>query len=911
MVGCSWIWAGSKWWKFDFHTHTPKSEDYGKGHNQAFLKSITPKEWLLKFMIAGIDCVAITDHNSGDWIDELKIALDILRTEKPTGYKELYLFSGAEISVYGGIHILAIFSGEKSKEDIDSLLGEVEYNGERGKCDTCTQKTASAVIKIIESRNGIAIPAHVDQLKGLFKEFEGITLAQVLNCDILHANEIFNKNFNHPQLYHERNLNWSSVIGSDSHHPDNSIGNSPDKYPGSHYTWVKMSKPTVEGLRLALLDGNSLSIKRSDECPTDPNEFDHMTIEGIIIKKAKYIGQGEGREFKCNFNPWLNTIVGGRGTGKSTILELIRISLDRKEELPKSLENDFKKYSEISISRESEGLLTNETEVELIIRKDGIRFKINWQSATQEAHISEEKNLDVWEIVEGNIKQRFPIQIFSQKQIFELSKDPAALLKKIDSAQKVGYRQWEEERKQLETKYLSLQAQIREKSNILENESTIRGEIDDIDHRLRLFEDKGYSDVLKNYSSAQLQENILDKWKNSWIESDEKLAKICREIVPHQIDNHILEGSPEFQEIHDEIINNFSGIQEKIKIIVKEINETIQNGLKIIDESKLSQEIGENQTKYLSLKEDLEAKGIFSLNEYNKFLERKQDLNLSLMRIVNTKQEILMLEESVADCFTQLKSKREEIQTKRNDFLRELLSDNQSVSIRIIPFGNKQKVESEFRKLIEKEDGRFETDITNLLKKVHDDPIEGISTLKDTVKKIRSQDFSNISDKRFGEHILRLDPEKIDRIMCFFPEDSLDVQYYDPKKRGFISIKQGSPGQKNAALLAFLLIYGNEPLILDQPEDDLDNQLIYDSIVAQLREIKRKRQVIVVTHNANVVVNGDSENVIPLYVSSSAQTEISGEGGLQEYEVRKKVCEILEGGKEAFESRYKRINVSE
>lgn len=405
--------------------------------------------------------------------------------------------------------------------------------------------------------------------------------------------------------------------------------------------------------------------------------------------------------------------------------------------------------------------------------------------------------------------------------------------------------------------------------------------------------------------------STLNKWKNDWIGSGENLAKICQEIVPPNIDGKIFERSPEFQETHDEIIKNFSVIQEKIKSIVKEINETVREGIKNIDESALSGKIKENQTQYQVLKTELEGEGIFALNEYNQLLERSRDLNLSLLRINNSKHELSLLEGSSAECFAQLKTKREEIQKKRSEFLEELLSGNHSVSIRIIPFGNKQKVEPEFRKLIEKEDGRFESDISNLMKKVHENPITGISILKDTIDKVRTQDFSNISDKRFGDHILRLDPEKIDRIMCYFPEDSLDVQYYDPKKGGFVSIKQGSPGQKNAALLTFLIIYGNEPLILDQPEDDLDNQLIYDSIVAQLREIKRKRQVIVVTHNANVVVNGDSENVIPLHVSTSAQTVISGNGGLQEHAVRNKVCEILEGGKEAFESRYRRINVRE
>ena len=95
--------------------------------------------------------------------------------------------------------------------------------------------------------------------------------------------------------------------------------------------------------------------------------------------------------------------------------------------------------------------------------------------------------------------------------------------------------------------------------------------------------------------------------------------------------------------------------------------------------------------------------------------------------------------------------------------------------------------------------------------------------------------------------------------------------------------------------------------MLDQPEDDLDNHLIYDLIVSQLREIKKKRQVIVVTHNANIVVNGDAENVIALDVISG-QTSIVTQGGLQEYSVRDEICKVMEGGQEAFNQRYKRIN---
>jgi ABC-type multidrug transport system ATPase subunit len=179
--------------------------------------------------------------------------------------------------------------------------------------------------------------------------------------------------------------------------------------------------------------------------------------------------------------------------------------------------------------------------------------------------------------------------------------------------------------------------------------------------------------------------------------------------------------------------------------------------------------------------------------------------------------------------------------------------------------------------------------------------------LKTEIAKIRQGDETSVHDHRFAVHIRSLAPGNLDRLDCWFPGDSLEVQYSEREGGEFKPVRQGSPGQKTAALLAFILSYGQEPLILDQPEDDLDNHLIYDLIVTQLRKIKLKRQVIVVTHNANIVVNGDAENVIALEVHGE-QTGIICQGSLQEKKVRDEICRVMEGGKEAFDLRYKRIS---
>ena len=147
----------------------------------------------------------------------------------------------------------------------------------------------------------------------------------------------------------------------------------------------------------------------------------------------------------------------------------------------------------------------------------------------------------------------------------------------------------------------------------------------------------------------------------------------------------------------------------------------------------------------------------------------------------------------------------------------------------------------------------------------------------------------------------------MDRILTWFPDDTLSVSYSpEGNGRDFVPILQGSAGQKAAAMLAFFLKYGKEPIVLDQPEDDLDNHLIYSLVVSQIRERKLSRQIITVTHNPNIVVNGDAELVHALDFRSG-QCKVIVTGGLQDEKVREEVCKVMEGGREAFEKRYQRI----
>jgi hypothetical protein len=122
------------------------------------------------------------------------------------------------------------------------------------------------------------------------------------------------------------------------------------------------------------------------------------------------------------------------------------------------------------------------------------------------------------------------------------------------------------------------------------------------------------------------------------------------------------------------------------------------------------------------------------------------------------------------------------------------------------------------------------------------------------------------------------------------------------------TLEELSTGQKATAVLLLLLLESDAPLIVDQPEDDLDNRFITEGIVPRMREEKQRRQFVFSTHNANIPVLGDAELIVGLAASGEADrghARVPREhmGSIDDDPVRELVEEILEGGKEAFERR--------
>ena len=910
-------WNGARWWKCDFHAHTPASKDYGKGRYQSALRKRSPKEWLLDYIRAGVECVAITDHNTGAWVDRIKTALGELESENPKEFSPIHVFPGVEISVNGGVHVLAILESDKTTPDIDSLLGVVGFPSEhKGSSDAVTKRSFVEVIEAIVEAGGIAIPAHVDDFNGLFK-LPGTTLKQALNCKDIFAMELVNPNAEKPQLYIDKKLRWSEILGSDAHHPS---GNAEQRFTGSHFTWVKMGRPAIDGLRLALYDG-ALSIRRSDQNTDDPNRHAAFALSSMEVSNARYMGHDES--FTVGLNPWFNAIIGGRGTGKSTALEFLRIAFRRKDEIPEALQPEFRQYSQVYPDEENSGLLTNDTSIKVTCRKDRDQFRIQWNPAGDLEPIEREVS-GQWTNAEGDIQHRFPVRIYSQKQVFQLAKTPLALLRIIDVAPEVDYRAWSEKWKMEESRYLSLRAKAREIESGLSEEPRLRGELDDVKRKLDIFEQSGHTEILKFYQECTRQCREVEAWEEGWTETGNRLREVAAEIVPDHLDESYfdLQSTPdnELRRFATKVCESLSEIRTSVEKLASDADDVVNEWRKNKVESAWQESVDIACQDYQDLKKILEQEGADDPSAYGAFVQRRQAIEQRLNELDERKSQIDEINREATACLMRLLKIRRGLTTSRRSFLESVLKGNRYVRIRVLPYGASDLVEGEFRQLLNREDRTFERDIGSpaeggLLGELYDkdkkaNVIEqNLLKIKTRIKQIASDQYDQgaVADRRFATHLGSLLPESLDRLDLWFPEDSVEVQYSaSGDGRHFRSIQEGSPGQKTAALLAFLLSYGEEPLILDQPEDDLDNHLIYDLIVKQLREVKLRRQVIVVTHNANIVVNGDAELVVAL-AARYGETQKECEGSLQDQEVRETICAVMEGGRKAFEDRYRRI----
>lgn len=882
------IFPGARWWKFDFHTHTPASYDFMSKCSQKDRDMFAPEHWLRKFMERGIDCVAITDHDSGGWIDKLQEKLIELGENRPPWFRQLYLFPGVEISANEDVHLLAIFGNDKRESDIERFLGAIGFRS--GTSATAT-KSVTKIVEEITSRGGIAIPAHVDKEKGIL-QLEGRNLLKWLDNKKIFSMELWDDNYSKPQLFLDKKLNWAEVRGSDTHFNDSNASQSERDGFGT-FTWIKMDNPSIEGLRLALRDGVASVNRNMSE---DPNRHADSVIEKLQVNQAKYMGRST--PLCCQFSPFLNAIIGGRGTGKSTMLEFMRLVLRREEDLPDALTKESQKYFSVG----GDNLLIGESQISLIYKKGTVRYRLNWSTKTDlpSLEVYEDRG---WKAAPGEIRSLFPVRMYSQKQIFELAGKPRALLNIIDEAPEVEASIIEEHTKELANRYKQIEQKILDLNDKIDQENRLEGESNYLSRQIEQIEESGHQEILQSFRQRQLQLNEVENLENSWHETVRKLEELQDVVAPAHFEVQHFDGFAD-------ILHSIESTNEKWQYIRKGLGELVQEAEEIITawqaESKSAawmQLLRTDIVKYERLRIELVQQEI-DPDEYPALLVQQRSLQRELQLISEYRSSRSKLELEKQEVLGQIEVLRRKLSERRKEFLSNVLRKSTSlVNIEVSPFGEDwEDVEEEIRNILQCGE-RYIRDFDHLKKVFNNRSDPNADVLKETINRIRSGE-EIARDGRFARHLRSLPQESISELNLWFPGDDLKITF-GPKNQ---PIEQGSPGQKTAALLAFILSYGNEPLLLDQPEDDLDNELIYELIVQQLRESKSRRQIIVVTHNANIVVNGDAELVFPLEVARG-QTHVRRAASIQDKQIRQTICDILEGGLKAFEQRYRRIHL--
>jgi energy-coupling factor transporter ATP-binding protein EcfA2 len=699
-----------------------------------------------------------------------------------------------------------------------------------------------------------------------------------------------------------------------------------------------MGTPSIDALKLALHDGDDFSLRRSDKVESgfDPNEEPEQWLESLEVTNARLMGRGRPACFE--FSPWMNALIGGRGSGKSTVVHFIRLITRREDQLArlgegnrvlKTLQN-FKKPADRG---SDEGALLGNTRAVLIYRKGRERFRLTWLQQDGGTTVeSFDPASDAWVPASSqDVVNRFPLGIFSQDEIGLMAENPSALLQRIDEA--IGKADWDSKWEQELSVFLGNLAQIRTLRARLADKDRLKGELEDVIKKLTVLENSEHAAVFKNARRVRRQQSQMESLFEAYEQIVTEISDQQENLILHDLQADVI--SPDRPD--DAAL---AAVDRKLRTAVGEAARIIEQTRASLEQTAVEQKAllaasdweksrQSIEEEYKALMAELEAKGMGDPAQLAQLTARRQALEKSLKEMEDVEKNIDLLLDEKGRNQDGLRALRHELQSQRAAFLERELKDNRYVKIELRAFGSEQdkdRIEAELRRELGCEDTRFSDAIRNaergdgIIEELYQETVEdedarttgilnALAEWKNAIThaaKGRQSDlpgaFQNFLKREFERR-----PEYFDRLYAWWPEDSLEVSY---SKGGagqdFVSLRNGSAGEKAAALLAFFLAHGDLPLIIDQPENDLDNHLITDLVVSQLRENKKRRQIIVVTHNPNIVVNGDAEMVHAMRFVSG-QCTASASGSLQNGAVRTEVCEVMEGGRPALKSRYQRL----
>jgi AAA domain, putative AbiEii toxin, Type IV TA system len=441
--------------------------------------------------------------------------------------------------------------------------------------------------------------------------------------------------------------------------------------------------------------------------------------------------------------------------------------------------------------------------------------------------------------------------------------------------------------------------------------------------KLSSLEKEKAGDLVK-LQNALIKERQIRK---ALVDDLNKLATIYKEILNKKetfeafeklSDEEIIVGKEFFKEVK-RIVYDFSQIVNQKS---EELNSSLSS--KIIElKIQLSNWTGKEkdiQDQIDKKKQELESQGIpFDLGKINQISKDINELSIRVKKLENYQIVLKTLE---ADRKV-LINKRQELKSKLFD-LRNVFANTINANLKNTLDGLYITVKFDAGKCSEE----FEKSLKSVMDwRTSQVPKAGLIVKQmnplefvEACKKRSIDKFSNLKD---GNNNRLLNDSEINSIIYKIKnnhtfEDFEAIEYEDRPSilvtkiyidesgktiNNTKSISQLSLGQQQSVLLGILMLSkSKKPLIIDQPEDNLDSEFIFKTIVRNLRKIKEQRQVILVTHNPNIAVLGDAELIIPLK-STSIKSHVLSSGSIDRSDTRKLCCEILEGGQSAFEQR--------
>ncbi len=821
------------------------------------------------------------------------------------------LFPGVELTTADRCHLLLLMDPARDGRHVEDLLSRLEVRvDDRGKSDSGSPLSAQQILERCDD-HVIVIAAHVNGPRGLLTEHTGQPRNRELQHRRLAAAEV------DPTRSVDRKWLDGSLpeIGRqipELHSSDSHCLNE----LGRRYTWVKMTRPDLDGLRLALLDGTESLLKTTRGDALDPNEQRAaMAMEGVIIDAARHMGRPS--PIRIDLNPWLNVIIGGRGTGKSTLVDFCRKTLRRDAELDGversedgALRSLFDRRIRVPSRRDLEGLLTKDTKIEVVYRKDRTRFSLAW-NLDGSAHPITLLDADILRPEEGDIRELFPARIYSQKQLFAIAQNPKALLTVIDDSPEVNGADLQRCMSRLSDSYLALRARARSEARKARERPNRTAALADVRRKLKVLEEGGQAQVLNDYRRLRRCHSTWDtilEFSESTLDAVERSVE---DLAAPDLDSSDdgRQDDHQLASLHTALVQTFERARSDLSRVVRKARRDIDAIRSGSDAVQWQNRLDASYREFERVKAELAAEGISDPNDYSRLLADESRLRREIEGLVEAEVSAKELEREAAEVLAAYRKARRELSDRRQRFAQDTSSGTIRVEVRAL--GDTQNLVEYLGDRLGTEG--FERDrkaLANMIEphKSREWDWQRLERVVEQMSAVLAGDPAvwDIRDTRFVKKLQKTEPEKLDRIALYRPEDKVTVSFRDHSNTSWRSLEQGSPGQQTAALLVFVLGYGTEPIILDQPEDDLDNTLIYDLLVTSLRQTKRTRQIVIVTHNPNIVVHGGAEFVISLK-SHGGQSHINSSGGLQESKVRAEVCRVMEGGQEAFESRYRRI----